>query len=196
MAKSKLQLYAMDLKDTLAGLASSNSDPVKIVGEPVNFQESYNCNVSAQANDGIGNAVSEFFGGSSDDIKQGFQSLISVGLQTILGDTSMGESEQVQTIITMEHNAIIRIDTKVWRYNFSDQGIIGTLQNALCYVFCKSVVDHTKISLDTLTYLISQQAGDNQDSVKAYIKALREIWAALENNDPQDVRAKYIAMAV
>lgn len=113
-------------------------------------------------------------------MKKGLQSLISVGLQTILGDTSMGQNEQIQTFVTMEHNAIIRVDTKVWRYNFSDHSIIGTIQNALCYVFCKSVVDHTKVSLDVLTYLISQQAGDNQQAVQAYIKELKEIWGTLQ----------------
>ena len=192
MARSKLQLYTIDLRDTLAGVATNSNDPVKIVGEPIAFQEAYNCNVSSKVNDGISKAVGAFFTGSSDGVKKGFESLISVGLETILGDTSMGESEQLQTFITMEHNAIIRVDTKVWRYNFSDKSIIGTIQNALCYVFCKSVVDHSKVSVDVLTYLISQQAGDDPTAVKAYITELRKIWATLEGNSPDGLRANFV----
>jgi hypothetical protein len=73
----------------------------------------------------------------------------------------------------MEHNAI----------NFSDKSIIGTIQNAICYVFCKSVVDHTKVSIDVLTYLYSSQlAGDKEDAVQGYIAELRKIWSTLEGN--------------
>ncbi|HEX8529527.1 MAG TPA: hypothetical protein VF646_05870, partial [Cytophagales bacterium] len=137
------------------------------------------------------NAINMFFQGSTDDVKKGFQSLISVGLQTILGDTSMGESEQVQTFITMEHNAIVRIDTKVWRYNFSDQSIIGTIENALCFVFCRSIVDHTKVSLDVLTYLVSQQAGDDPTAISAYIDNLRKVWNNLQGNSPANIRTAF-----
>ena len=193
MAKSKMQLFTEDLKDELRG--ESGNNPVHIVGDPIGFQEAYSCNVSSSPNDGIMAAVNSFFGGSTDDVKKGFQSLIGVGLQAILGDSSMGENEQLQTFITMENNAVIRVDIKAWRYNFSDKGIIGNVQNALCYVFCKSVVDHTKVSIDVLTYLITQQAGPNADQVAAYIDALKKIWAKLSGVTPADVRSKFVTAA-
>jgi hypothetical protein len=193
MAQSKMQLYTMDLTTELRGEGGTN--PIHIVGDPIGFEEAYSCNVSSTANDGIMAAVNSFFGGSSDDVKKGFQTLISVGLQAILGNSSMGESEQIQTFVTMEHNAVIRVDVKAWRYNFSDKGVIATIQNAFCYVFCKSVVDHSKVSIDTLTYLISQQAGDNPDVAAAYIAALKKIWDDLKPVTPATVRTRFAVAA-
>jgi hypothetical protein len=189
MAQSKLELYKIQLHESLSGLESSN-DPVKIVGDPVAFQQAYNCNVASNPNDGITAAINQFFAGSSDSVKTGFKSLVSVGLQAFLGATSLGQTETVQTFITMEHNAIIRVDVKLWRYNFSDSGIIGTISNAMCYIFCKSVVDHTKVSLDTLTYLISAQTGDDLQAVQAYIAQLRAIWLALDGASPAAIQAE------
>lgn len=41
-------------------------------------------------------------------------------------------------------------------------------------VFCASVVDHTKLSLDELTFLLSEHAGD--DDVGDYVDELVWIW--------------------
>ncbi len=191
-AKSKLTLYTMDLKDELAGVGSSSDNPIKIVGDPIAFEESYNCNVGSDANSGITSAINTFFPGSGGDVKTGFQSLVNVGLQAILGDTTLGENEHMHTFITMEHNAIIRVDIKVWRYNFSDTSIISSVQNAFCYVFCKSVVDHTKVTLDVLTYLISEQAGDKTEDVQAYISSLEQVWNNLQSISPTNVRNAFV----
>ncbi|HJP89035.1 MAG TPA: hypothetical protein VJ850_08380 [Candidatus Limnocylindrales bacterium] len=193
-AKGKLDFYQSELK--LDFQTDSGTSPIKIIGDPIVYMQDYRCNVGQDANAGITDAINSFFGGSSADVKAGFQSLIGVALQAILGDTSMGESEQDQTVITIEHNAIVRIDIRAWRYNFSDQSVIGTVQNAFCYVFCKSVVDHTKVTIDTLLYLISEAAGDDLTKVQTLIDALKSTYAALGSVSPQDARASFATSAL
>jgi hypothetical protein len=41
-------------------------------------------------------------------------------------------------------------------------------------IFCTSVVDHNKLNVDELTYLLSEHAGD--DDVEAYVDKLISIW--------------------
>jgi hypothetical protein len=192
-AQARLALYEGQLKLSLTD--GGGDTPIKIVGDPIAYLQDYRCNVSSDPASGITDAVNLFFGGSGADIKQGFQALINAGLNTILGSTAMGQTEQVQTLITMEHNAIIRVDVKAWRYNFSDTGVIATLQNAFCYVFCKSVVDHTKVSIDTLVYLISEMVGDDQGKVKAFIANLKTIYADLKSVSPEAARQDYLVAA-
>lgn len=88
----------------------------------------------------------------------------------------------------MEHNAIIRVDISSWRYNYTSDGIIGKVKDVYCTTFCKSVVDHTKVRLDTLVYLISEQAGDDIDKLEDYINKLKRIWKLIENESPLSVQ--------
>ncbi len=190
MAKSQLALFKTQLIEELSGVATGD-DPVKIVGEPVAWTERYNCNVSKDVSKGISDAVDDFFGGSSDDVKNGFKHLIQVGLKTILGSDQMGQQEQQQTFITMQNNAIVRLDTKVWRYNFKDNSIIGTIENAMCYTFCTSVVDYTKVSEAVLVYEISQMLGGDLSAVESYIEKLKEVYKVVSDKTPDVARAEF-----
>lgn len=60
----------------------------------------------------------------------------------------------------------------------------------MCSSFCKSVVDHTKVRLDTLVYLISERAGDDFDSVKKYIDKLKSIWEFLKSQTTLEVMSR------
>lgn len=186
-AKGKLETQKEKLEKIF--LNPSAEEKIRVIPDTeIKWYDEYRCNVKQGASGSINEVVDQFFSGS-DGLKDGLKNLVKTGLSTILGCETAGEQEENFYVVYMEHNAIIRVDISVWRYNYSSEGIIGHVKDAFCCTFCKSVVDHTKVRLDTLVYLISEIAGD--EHVVDYIKKLREIWALLEKEDPKNVLDRY-----
>ncbi|CAE6365388.1 unnamed protein product [Rhizoctonia solani] len=133
----------------------------------------------------VSGAVDSFFeaaggkGGAKDNVVSGFKHVVTGALNAFLGNARAGEHEEQKFFVFMQHNAIIRLDVKLWRYNFSSDGIIAQQQNVLCYIICSSVVDRSVLTFDELIYLISEHAGD--DDVEAYIDSLAKIWRKMED---------------
>ncbi|KIJ47574.1 hypothetical protein M422DRAFT_163688 [Sphaerobolus stellatus SS14] len=90
-----------------------------------------------------------------------------------------GEQEEQKFFVFDHHNAIIRIDTKIWRYNFNGKGVMADSENVFCYIFCTSVVDHNALQIDELTYLLSEHAGD--EKVEAYVDKLISVWTKIRS---------------
>jgi len=155
----------------------------------IRWYDEYRCNVKTGASAAIDQVVDSFFTGEQG-LKDGFKGLVKAGLSTVLGNESAGEYQQNIYVVGMEHNAIIRVDVSSWRYNYTSDGIIGHVKDVFCCTFCKSVVDHKKVRLDTLVYLISEQAGDDFDKLEGYITQLKKIWALLEPQSPNAVAAR------
>lgn len=113
--------------------------------------------LNAQIKDHIQKAVKAFFsipdGNAKDKIQEGVGALIEGALDGFIGSTSVGESEERIYVIVPENNAFIRADIVCWRYNFDQTKFLEKHDTALAYVLCKSVVDHTKLSIDELIYL-------------------------------------------
>ena len=57
----------------------------------------------------------------------------------------VGESNDHKYFVVIHNNCLIRLDVAIWRYNFSNANVIFNVDNAFCYLFCMSVVDHTKV---------------------------------------------------
>lgn len=52
----------------------------------------------------------------------------------------------------------------------------------------KSIVDHTKVTIDELLYMVTDMIGaDNLEEVEAFVKQLKQVWSLLENKIPNDV---------
>ncbi|ECF1925506.1 hypothetical protein E1L25_26620 [Salmonella enterica subsp. enterica serovar Newport] len=168
-------------------LNPSAEEHIRVIPDTqIRWYDEYRCNVKDGTSKSIDDVVDAFFTGG-DGLLNGFKSLVKTGLSTILGNEQAGESQQNIYIVGMEHNAIIRVDISSWRYNYSSDGIIGKVKDVYCCTFCKSVVDHTKVRLDTLVYLISELAGDDIAKLEDYINKLKRIWKLLENESPDEV---------
>lgn len=66
-----------------------------------------------------------------------------------------------------------------YRYNFANEGVIGTHKNVLAYILCTSVVDHNELTVDEMVYLASEFAGDSREQYQVYLNGLIEVWKAL-----------------
>lgn len=146
----------------------------------------YNVSAKEGMDDELKNAVDLFFKGSKDAIKEGFQTIVKSALSALFADTSAGEQEKKFYFVTMEHNVFVRVDLFVWKYYFTQKGITDNVQQAFCYTFVKSIIDHKKVSADTMIFLISEYVGDDMPKVNAFIQELRKLYALLDEKDPAE----------
>ncbi|KAG8909735.1 hypothetical protein FRC01_006752 [Tulasnella sp. 417] len=107
-----------------------------------------------------------------------FRKRISLGLEDFLGNVSVGEQSENKLFVFMQHNAIIRIDLRIWRYNFSSTRVMAEAENVLAYIFCASVVDHKSLTKDELLCLLTECAsGGNDTELDAQLTAL---WQSMQ----------------
>ncbi|CAG8752524.1 15765_t:CDS:1, partial [Funneliformis caledonium] len=84
--------------------------------------------------------------------------IIKTGLSTFLGNSTIGEQSQDFIFVSLLHNAIVRIDIKLWIYAFAVKGVISECENALYFTFTLSVVNHKETSIDNIVFLINESA--------------------------------------
>ncbi|KAJ7015895.1 hypothetical protein C8F04DRAFT_1170693 [Mycena alexandri] len=146
------------------------------------WSREYRVDVSKNANDQIGAAVDSFFGAAEEgaDVRKsvisGFKSVVKAGLDVFLGNGEAGEQEDQKFFVFMQHNALVRIDIKMWRYNFSGKGVMSEHENVFGSVMCLSVVDHMALKLDEMVFLLSEYAGDDTTAVELYVDKLVSLW--------------------
>ncbi|RHZ80715.1 hypothetical protein Glove_132g53 [Diversispora epigaea] len=124
------------------------------------------------------------------DILKGFKDIIKTGLNTFLGNSSIGEQKIDYESLALWYNSIVIIDVKIWKYKFETTGVIADCENALCYSYTLSVVDHKNTDLDTLNFLISKNANKTGVDPNNLIKELANLWSSLQNTNPSDVHNK------
>jgi len=116
---------------------------------------------SEKVGDHINKVIDSLFsiGGEDQDtksaVKDGVKSLILTALDSFIGSTEAGESEEKIYFVIPEGDVFTRVDLMVWKYHMESQKIIDRSDTAVAYVFCKSTVDHKKLKIDELIYLVS-----------------------------------------
>jgi hypothetical protein len=189
-AEAHLKIAELHIAEMLHGTAGGISDLYIVPGSVQNFQQGYTCSSGETVDAGISTAVDQFFAGN---VKDGFKTIIQSALSALFADTTTGEQEKDYYFVTMEHNAFVRVDVHIWKYYFSQKGITDTLDQAFCYTFVKSIVDHQKVSLDTMVYLVSSQVGDDLDKVKSFLSAMRQLYKDISDDSAEDVAARAIS---
>lgn len=161
LAQSKIQTYKDRIEMNFSNPGSI--EKLEIPGiRAMRYIEQYHIATKEGLNEKVKEhldaAIDAFFsiGGDAstkDAVKGGITSLISGALDGFIGSTEAGESEQQMFLVVPENNAFIRADIACWKYHFEQHKFINQTDTAIAYVLCKSVVDHTKITLDELIYL-------------------------------------------
>jgi hypothetical protein len=162
-AKAKLRGYRDEINQQF--LNPAQVDRIQIPGNrAIRFIEQYHVvakqNMGSAVNGHLDRAIDAFFsiGGDKDtkkNVQSGVKNLIATGLSGFIGTTEAGESEERIYIVVPENNAFVRVDVAVWKYHMTQSKFIDESDTAIAYIFCKSVIDHTKITLDELIYMIS-----------------------------------------
>ena len=124
-------------------------------GTIVEFNKQVNIKLSNKPSDDLEDAINNFFGGN---ISGGFKDLVKVAVQSVLGNSSMGEHQVTNMFIQWSDNAVIRMDSYCYRWNFSSNEIIKDVEGAVGVIIMSRVVDLMKTDVQVLTWAISRQA--------------------------------------
>ena len=108
-------------------------------------------------------AIDELFEG---DFKGGIKNIAKQGLQSILGNATIGECEQQDFEVLWAQKSLLRVDFYCWRYNFSSKGVITDVENVFAYVVVKRVIDWNKVDPQVVTYCISKMKKSADDVMK------------------------------
>ena len=188
-AEGKLTEYKSEIDDMFR--FPEKLGIVQIVGNrSVASYNEYRANITEGVDEQINSIIDSFFSGAGG-IKDGFRSLIKVGLNTILGNQTIGQWEQQWFTVVPDNNALVRVDVKCWRWNFTSEGVISRCKNVFAFLIVKSIVDHRKLTLDELVYFLSESVGGDIEKVETYIEQLRRLWKLLEDKDPAQIAAMY-----
>ncbi len=164
---------------------------IQIVGNrSVASYEEYRVNITEGVDPQLNVVIDSFFKGASG-IKDGFRELIKVGLNTILGNETIGVWEQQWFTVVPDNFALVRADVKCWRWNFSSEGVISKCKNAFAFLIVKSIVDHRKLTIDELLYFLSESVGGDIEKLEKYLEQLKRLWKVLEDLSPEQVAAIY-----
>lgn len=144
----------------------------------------------------MSSAIGDFFQGTSQGVKDGFQTVLTTAINSLLVSTEVGERTFRKFAIITENNAILRVDIRMWKRTFVQGGMFGEWENVFVYYAAKSIVDHRKLTLDELTYYVTAMAGPNatKAEVKTLITDLKDIWAALEGQTVDMVASQFVAL--
>ncbi|KAG9096531.1 hypothetical protein FS749_008286 [Ceratobasidium sp. UAMH 11750] len=191
-ATERLNRYQAELENSFSDKSQIRHRSVP-GNRAIRWVREYTVGVSDQPSANVENAVDSFFGiaNASDEKKkdkvvEGFKSVVKGALDAFLGNTQAGEHEEEKFFVFVQHNAIIRIDVRLWRYNFSRKNIMAGESNVLCYIICSSVVDRSALTFDEMIYFLSEHAGG--ENMEEYIDSLAKVWRKMEilanRNDP------------
>lgn len=96
--------------------------------------------------------------------KDGIQKLVIAAIQAVLGNSSMGEHEGNSMFIVWSNNALMRLDTYYYRWNFSSAGIIQGVEGVTGVIVMARIVDIGQTDPQVLTWAISKQASATNES--------------------------------
>ena len=123
MARAKSEVFENELKLMLA--SGSTGSPLEIVGDKAfEYHHGEHINISNGCDEAIMGAVNEFFKGKAG-VKEGFKTLVKHGLSGIIGDTTIGETEDKMFFVFPENYSIVRVDVKAYKYTFSNKNIFA-----------------------------------------------------------------------
>ncbi|TWI77956.1 hypothetical protein IQ13_4198 [Lacibacter cauensis] len=197
-ARGKLGEFELELQEMFRNPAAQEN--VQIIGNRAFEQyKIYSVNISQTPAGAIREVLDKFFQGTEEGVKSGILGLVEIGLNTVLGNRIAGEVEQSMFFIIPDKLNLIRVDVRVWRYNFTSTDIIDTVENAFCYIFTKSIIDHKKLSPDELIYFISRISGGNFDealklidNLKILVEKLTELYKILQSMDTDIMQQKLL----
>lgn len=194
LAKSRIEAFRVELDERFAnpGLINKTQIPgTRALRYIEQYHVASRSEFNSQVGDHLTHAIDAFFsigdGDNKRSVQEGLKQVIQTGLSGFIGSTDVGESQDRMYFVVPENNAFVRVDVVCWKYHFEQHKIINQSDLAVAYVLCKSVIDHTQITLDELIYLVTQALSsgvfidDERRHAKFAASALEEVKAAAAN---------------
>jgi hypothetical protein len=132
----------------------------------------------------VGDAVKKFVQGGADKIIDGVASLVTTGLEAILGAGEGMQAELDSYYIVVQDYAIARYDIRAWTRHIEAAGITTKIETAMAIVTFKSSVDVMKVSFNTFLLSYAAQLAlmeFTQKEQEEYLDYAEKIYNKLRN---------------
>jgi len=133
----------------------------------------------------VASAIKKFVSGGANDIIDGVASLVTTGIEAIIGAGSGVQQEMSTYYIVVQDYGIARYDIRIWARQIEAQGITNQIETALANVAFKSSVDISKLSFNTFLIAYGSQLeamNFPKDKQKEYLDYAIEIYNKLRGN--------------
>jgi len=136
-------------------LSGERNDEEIHAGTIVDYSEQVSISITTTPSPDLESAINGFFGGN---LESGFVNLIKVGVETVLGNSSIGQHEGTNMFILWIDNALLRLDGYYYRWNFTSTEVIQDVEGASGVIMMRRVIDMTKTDPQVLTWTITREA--------------------------------------
>lgn len=117
--------------------------------------------------DGLRGCIRKFFHG---DLVDGIQSVISVSLDSFLGNTIAREVEKQDYFLVWADSALLRIDWYCYRYNMPNRDVIQDVQSLFVYTLVKRIMDWRSLDPQLVTHAINRYCHKDSERITQEIQ--------------------------
>ena len=126
----------------------------------VSTTQDYRLKVTAETKDlkvRVGEILDSVIGGG---YIKGLKGILSLALDQLLGNVSVGESEKKESHVAFANNSLLRIDCYMYKYQFQSDGLISSSKNIFGYYIQVGVLDLIKVNPQIVLYELTSSVGD------------------------------------
>ena len=123
----------------------------------VSTTQDYRLAVTAAPKDRVGEILDSVIGGG---YIKGLKGILSLALDQLLGNVSVGESEKKESHVAFANNSLLRIDCYMYKYQFQSDGLISSSKNIFGYYIQVGVLDLIKFNPQIVLYELTSSVGD------------------------------------
>ncbi|CAG8544717.1 1628_t:CDS:2 [Paraglomus brasilianum] len=117
----------------------------------------------------INNTLDSLFSGH---IGAALKMAVLTTVKTFIGRSEAGDSQLRDYHVFVQDNALVRLDLMLYKYNFSSDNVLRSVNTVNAYLFYKSIINHEEVSRDLMVYEITRfvtgylKAGDETSTSK------------------------------
>ncbi|MGB3763378.1 MAG: hypothetical protein WA966_09150 [Ornithinimicrobium sp.] len=157
LSSSKADMFEESVNQSYptAGTVENRTAPITLVIASHKEYRAYVKNDASKISEEVSGAVKKFVSGGSDNIIDGIASLVTTGLDVLLGG-GMGLQQEMSTYyITAQSRALVRYDIRAWQRTVQATGITTQIESCLALYASKAAIDVTQLDLNN--FLISYE---------------------------------------
>ena len=186
LGETKVEIFKAEIEASLKDGKTMDDLKVPITKVLGSFEEyrAYTTRTQEKLMEDVSESITTMFGGGVNNIVSGVSSLVTKGLNVILGAGSGEEMMKKEYYIVVEYPAIIRYDIAMWTRNVSVRSLQERMNNIIACVAYKSAVDVTKLDFNTFlgcySAVLREGFGDNKADIKNMIAEAGEVFGMFQ----------------
>ncbi|GGN42827.1 hypothetical protein GCM10010842_29650 [Deinococcus daejeonensis] len=159
LCEQKVAVFTEQIESDLRAAGSNENKSVPVTNILARHAEyrAYVQQDNGKMIDEVTSAVRKFLGGGATEIVNGIGSLVTTGLDSIIG-AGTGMQREFQTYyVVVQNYSVIRFDVRAWAREIEAQGITENIETCLVIVGYQSSVDVRKLDFNAFIGLYQLQ---------------------------------------